>query len=479
MSFFHDLLNALRIADILDIAIISVLIYLVLIWFEATASRFVLLGIFTLGLIYVAARLFHLYLTAIVLQAFFAILFFALVVIFQEELRRFFERINIWGILRKSNNVLSGYPEIDAISRTMNNLARKKIGALMVIRGRDPLDRHLEGGYELDGRLSEPLLESIFDPHSVGHDGASIIEHGRLSRFGCQLPLSTNIRSLGMRGTRHSAALGLAERTDALVVVVSEERGTISLAKDERIKELTEPSRLRAELEEYYLEKFPRSHRRGFRWIREKSWEKAAAVLLSCTLWFIFIYQTGTVRRDFAVPVEYRNLKTNWVVEDPRPNEVTVTLLGRARAFDLMDPGSLKVIVDMSDVGTGVQEVPLPISSVSSPSGLSVESIEPAKIRVSAYPLIEANVPVEVQTSGQTPPGYKISKIEASPPSIPMLVPSKGVNGSLRALTESIDLRKVSETTTFTPNLILPTGARPVGDKPPKVDVRVEVLRTG
>jgi len=477
-AFFTDLFHSLRMADFFDIAIISVLIYLVLIWFEATASRFVLLGIFILGVVYIMARLFHMYLTAVVLQAFFAISLFALVVIFQEELRRFFERISIWGIMRKSHSVVSGYPEIDVISRTLNNLARKKVGALVVVRGADPLDRHLEGGYDLDGRLSEPLLESIFDPHSLGHDGAAIVESGRLSKFGCHLPLSNNIRALGMRGTRHSAALGLAERTDALVIAVSEERGTISLAKEERLKELRDPKSLQAELEKYYLEKFPKRHRSWSQWLREKSWEKAAAVIVSCVLWFVFIYQTGTVRRDFAVPIEYRNLRADWLVEEPKPNEITVTLLGRARAFDLLDSRALKVVVDMSQIKQGVQELALPPEAVSHPSSLSVVSIEPEKIRVAAYQLVETNLPVEVQTHGKTPAGYKVSRVEVTPVSIPMLIPSKGWNGSLKALTESIDLRTLTETTTVSPSLILPNGARPIGPKPPKVDVKVEVTKT-
>lgn len=477
--FFADLIQAFRIADVFDIAIISILIYLILIWFEATASRFVLLGIFILGVVYITARLFHLYLTAIVLQAFFAILLIAIVIIFQEELRRFFERISIWGMIRKSNNVLSGYPEIETLARTLNGLARKRIGALVVIRGTDPLDRHLEGGYELDGRLSEPLLESIFDPHSIGHDGAAVIEHGGLSKFGCHLPLSSNIRLLGTRGTRHSAALGLAERSDALCIVVSEERGTISLAKEERLKELKDPARLLDELERYYRNKFPRKQRTWKQWVKEKSWEKAVAVVLSCGLWFVFVYQTGTVRRDFLVPIEYRNLKSDWIIEEPKPKDVTVTLLGRARAFDLLDTPSLKVVLDMSQIESGIQEIALPIDSVSRPSSLSVVDIEPDKIRIAAYQLIETNVPVEVQTQGRPPSGYKISRIEVAPDTIPLLVPSKGVNGRLKVLTETIDLRKITETTTLTPNLILPSGSRLNGDKQPKVNVTIEISQTG
>lgn len=478
-DFFTQLIQSFRIADFFDIAIISILIYLVFIWFEATASRFVLLGILTLGIVYILARLFNMYLTAVVLQAFFAILLIAMVVIFQEELRRFFERISIWGVIRRPNHVLAGYPEIEIISRSLYKLALRKIGALVVVRGNDPLGRHLEGGYELNGRVSEPLLESIFDPHSVGHDGAVVIEHGRLTKFGCHLPLSNNIDVLGMRGTRHSAALGLVERSDALCIVVSEERGSITLAQDEQLRELAEPERLQAELEQYYLEKFPKVSRSWRQWIREKSIEKAVAVLISCALWFIFIYQTGTVRRDFVIPIEYRNLQSNWIIEEPKPREVSVTLLGRARAFDLLDVSSLKAVVDMSNVKDGFQEIPLSTDSIARSSSLSVINIEPDTIRVAAYQLVQANLPVEVQTEGRVPGGYKVSRIEVSPATVPVLIPSKVMSGSMKVLTEPIDLREMTQTSTLEPALLLPTGARPEGQKPPKVDVKVEISVPG
>ena len=107
-------------------------------------------------------------------------------------------------------------------------MAKKRIGALIVLQGNDPLERHINGGTSLDGLVSEPLLESLFDPHSIGHDGAVIINGNRIAKFGCHLPLSINTSKYGNIGLRHTAALGLAERSDAICVVVSEEKGTIS-----------------------------------------------------------------------------------------------------------------------------------------------------------------------------------------------------------------------------------------------------------
>jgi len=148
---FWGILHNIRIQDICDIAIIAILIYAILVWFMEAASRFVLVGIGLLGAVYILSRVFQLYLTAVVLQAFFAILLVALVVIFQEELRRFFERLAMWANIRKRNYGPTHRSDVDLITQSVVNLAQKRVGALIVVQGDEPLDRHLEGGTRLEG----------------------------------------------------------------------------------------------------------------------------------------------------------------------------------------------------------------------------------------------------------------------------------------------------------------------------------------
>src|SRR3989339_2094019 len=141
------MLQNFRFPDILDIAIISIMISALLIWFKDRASRFVFLGITLLGVVYMLASFFQLYLTTVVLQSFFAILLFVLVVIFQEDLRRFFERLAMLGRFRNPFSPSPTFNEsADILAETAADFARKKIGALIVIQGKDPLDRHLTGG---------------------------------------------------------------------------------------------------------------------------------------------------------------------------------------------------------------------------------------------------------------------------------------------------------------------------------------------
>ncbi|MDO9559098.1 MAG: diadenylate cyclase [Syntrophales bacterium] len=472
--------NNLRIQDIFDILIIWIMTSVVLIWFKERASRFVFIGIGLLGVIYLTARFFQLYLTTVVLQGFFAILLFVLVVIFQEDLRRFFEQLAMWGRLRqKFFDKQPVHQAAETIAQAVSNLVRKRIGALIVIKGEDPLDRHLNGGALLNGALSQPLLESIFDPHSAGHDGAVVIEGNRVPQFGCHLPLSINAGRFGPLGLRHTAALGLSERCDALCVVVSEERGTISLAKGEHIRELVNAAALRVELESFYAQKAPKRETRPVvHWLRENSREKIIALLLSCILWVAFGYQKESVRRDFTVPVEYLNVSPDWVIEKPKITDVEIMLMGPPQAFQLLNPDSLKVSVDLSQVREGRHEIALSKDMVKKPSSLTVVGINPARLGMTASRLVEASLPVQVVTQGRPPDGQSVQKISVSPPDVTVLILGKLNQNGVRIRTEPIDLGKLTSSKILEVRLILPSHVQFAGGKPPVVTVTIKLTKS-
>jgi diadenylate cyclase len=467
------MLHTFRIQDILDIAIISIMISALLIWFKDRASRFVFWGITLLGVVYGLARFFQLYLTTVVLQAFFAILLFVLVVIFQEDLRRFFERLALLGRFRKRFFAVAAFNEgAEILAETAADLAHKKVGALIVLQGHDPLDRHLTGGSNLDGLLSQPLLESIFDPHSIGHDGAVLVEGNRLMRFGCHLPLSANAAQHGSLGLRHTAALGLSERSDAICIVVSEERGSISLAKGERIQEIANASALRIELEAFFAWRTPPTKTGPIiHWLKENQREKVIAIVLACTLWVVFGYQRETIRRDFTVPIEYRNAPTEWVLEEPKATEAKVMLMGHAQAFQLLHPDELKISLDLGELQLGRQEVTLTHGMVKTPSDLAVAGINPEKITVVTSRLIYMTVPIEVLTENAPPQGFAVQKITAIPSEVRILIPRRLRGKQIRILTEPIDLALLDVQRAFTPSLRYPTDIQFAGGKTPVVRV--------
>ncbi len=472
MNFLLELVHGLRIADLLDITFISILIYLLLTWLRGMASRYVVLGIGFLGLVYVFSRLFHLYLTSFILQAFFAVFLFAMIVIFQEDLRRFFERIAIWRVKSRERDLVSSNQEADILIRAAVSLAQKRIGTLMVVQGEEPLDRHLKGGIFLKGRISEALLESIFDPHSAGHDGAVVINRGKVVKFGCHLPLSTDFAKIGNLGTRHSAALGLSECSDALCIVISEEQGSISLAHEGRLKRVSEVNQLKALIEKFYQKRSsPKSPKAWKERILEHLPEKAIALFFACGLWFVFGH-TETIRRDFSLPIEYRNLSPDWVIEGEKPKDVAVTFSGPEWSFNRLDPGTLKLSLDMSQIQEGKQVIVLKKEIVKYPSALSVVKIEPERFYIEAYQLIPLTLPIKVQTKGTLPPGLAITDIKVIPPSVEVIGP-RYLQGKAEILTKPIDLGSINDTTTLIPHLLLPSKVHLVKDKPSQVEIAI------
>ncbi|HXT01922.1 MAG TPA: diadenylate cyclase [Elusimicrobiota bacterium] len=283
-------LKHIGVPDILDMMLVGSLIYGLLLWFKRTRAAFVALGLLLLAIVYTVAFLAGMYMTVRIFQGFFAVFIVAVIVIFQEEIRSVFERIAVWSL---TGGVLKSAPthrQVEILVRSLGDLARDHIGALVVLRGLDPLDRHVSGGWDLNGELSEALIKSIFDSHSLGHDGAFIVEEGRVSRFGVQLPLSKDLARITNLGTRHSAALGLAERTDALILVVSEEAGTVSIARRGELKVVADLEDLQDAIEVFLVRLSP-DHAQNpvVRFLTENWREKLSAAAVSILLWFFFV----------------------------------------------------------------------------------------------------------------------------------------------------------------------------------------------
>lgn len=478
MAYFEDLLQSFRIADAFDIAFVAVFLYSVLTWFQETASRSVLIGVSVLTFVYFAARLFDMYMTTLLFQAVFAVLLIALVVVFQEDLRRAFERLAGWGTLRHRHQRPGSSGLVDTLVEACSEFVLRRIGALIVLSGSEPLDRHTEGGVPLDGRVSRPLLDSIFDPNSIGHDGAVLIEHDRLSAFAAHLPLSRNLKEVGPRGTRHAAALGLSEVSDALVIVVSEERGKISVAEQGRLEQLTSTDELASRLHNF--------HRQNFHQQTEPVWKrllkrhaglKAASVLLAVLAWYFFSYRAGTVQQTFIVPIEYRNVPKGMIVEDTAPVEARVTMTGTEQAFTFLDPSTLRVSLDLSGIQEGDHELIIGEVNIRRPSGLSIYRVSPRVVWITAHRVQQVELPVEVPTTGMLPPHLKLDRVKVTPAKLSVIIRDLDATLTKRISTEAVDLSKITESASFKLQLKLADHMRLPEGVPPEVRVSLDVAR--
>jgi uncharacterized protein (TIGR00159 family) len=475
-KYIIEFLRNIRLSDIIDTGIITVFIYSILVWFKKSRGRFMLLGIIIMAAIYVLAKFFGLYLTTIAFQTFFAVFLIMIIVIFQDDLRHFFERIAILGLRYKGVRRPPFSQSIEILTTSLANLSRKGIGALVVIRGRDPLERYLEAGIDLDGNLSQVLLESLFDPHVPSHDGAVILDGLKVKKFGCHLPLSTNIEEIGHLGTRHAAALGLAERTDSLCIVVSEERGVISVAEGERIRQLKDITELYKVLQDFYQKRFPERKRSAFReFLAGHFLEKVIALVFACGLWLAFGHRIEIIRRDFVIPIEYRNLSADRIIAEPKPREATITLSGTERAFDLLDPKDLKLSLDMSKIEDGENRVFLTKDLVRYPSRLSLFNIEPSQVQLKVFRMVEFYVPIELKIIGRPPVGVTVRDIRVEPEKIKVKASNLIPQDQITITTEPINLETLTETKIFSPKLIFSPDIRFPDDKIPEVRVTVEI----
>jgi diadenylate cyclase len=376
--------HELHVVDLIDIALVTTFFYSALVLVRRTHARLVAIGIFFLGALYIAARGLDLRLTTWLLQGFFAVFLVMIVVIFQEELRQLFERLALWGLRRRRPTPsVSGVVEI--LTRCTADFARRRIGALIVLVGQQPIARHIHGGVELNGTLSEPLLQSIFDPHSPGHDGAVIVERGGLTRFGAQLPLSTDFRQLSGVGTRHSAALGLSERSDALCIVVSEERGQISVAQQGMLRLLRDPAEVEAVLRTFLRATFPSPAERHVLWslVRENWAEKIASLALVIGLWYLFVPGSRPVTMAYPIAVKVVNVPPGYELERVEPAEVTAIFTGLRRAFYLFDPHRIDVTVDATLAKYGRRTFAVSEDQIRHPPDVTVEDVQPEQIRLS------------------------------------------------------------------------------------------------
>ncbi len=218
----------------LDILIIYYLIYRILLLIKGTRAFYMVIGLALISIGISFSRYFGLNTLNWIVDNFINSLILLIVVVFQHDIRRVLSEMGKGTLLGRLTyrEEISFY---DELMKSSVQLAKKKWGALIVLEKEADLTDYTEGGVKIDARVSRQLIQSIFSPASPIHDGAIIIQEGRVTAAGCFLPLSMNTHIARNMGSRHRAAIGLSEETDAVVIVISEEAGKISLVTDGQI----------------------------------------------------------------------------------------------------------------------------------------------------------------------------------------------------------------------------------------------------
>ena len=247
----NQILAAWRWRDVVDILLVATLIYRVLMLFRGTRAVQITIGLAVLAGATMAARALELTSLGWLLDHFWSFWVVALIVVFQPELRRALAWIGQGSLLQRLlGDTAEGARVVHEVVRATESLAGRRIGALIVLERATGLRQYAELGVALDALVSADLLTSVFLPYSPLHDGAVFIQGGRVVAAGCFLPLSRNIQVGRALGTRHRAALGIAEETDAIAIVASEETGGLSIAVVGRLETVPDADTLRSRLED-------------------------------------------------------------------------------------------------------------------------------------------------------------------------------------------------------------------------------------
>lgn len=370
-------------SNLVDIGIMTFIVYQAYIRFRGTRAMRVLVGVAILAVGGLFAQAAGLFLTSWLLGGIGAAALIFMIVIFQGEIRQMLEQVNprlpMTILLRR-------LPQegLSTIVDTLFTLASKRCGALVVFERHDFLEPLLRSpGTVIDAQVSPELIENLFTPPTPLHDGALYIRGGRIYRAGCILPLSDNRLLASFYGTRHRAALGISEQSDALAVVVSEERGTVSMVEKGTLEIADTPTKLLTWLTERLSAPSEKPHRR---WLRAElltaNWRpKLASLAVVCILWFVLVGRQDT-EVGFSVPVVYTNVPKELTIQDQRVQEVYVRVRGSQEMLNFLDPGRLRVAIDLKDARAGSQRYALSSKDINLPPSLQLISIDPGEIRL-------------------------------------------------------------------------------------------------
>lgn len=474
---FDEIARSFRWVDSLDILVATVLITVVIQWIRNRSAHALLLAGGGVAGLYFVSQWLRMYLAMAMFQWALPPVLIALVVMFQNDLRHGFEKLASWRPFHRERGQLHQGSFTEPLVKAVLLLAEEKSGALIVLPARQNLERHLQGGVLLDGQISLPLLHSIFHSKSQGHDGAVVIKGKRIDRFGVHLPLSNNFAALGSGGTRHAAALGLSELCDALVIVVSEERGSISLSQNGQIHGVADSNQLFERLDRFYHHG---SRGKPGRKALNQLAGTALVVLTSfCTaalLWFVFAYQVESVQRVVdRVPIVTRNLPEDWVVESIEPEKLRINIAGSERAFNAFSWDQLSAGLNMEEVKDGFQIKVVGEDSLSLPPEMNIVEIEPNVIWVTAYQTITIELPIEITTQGALPRGYSLESRTSSPAKVSVKVRKSRISEFTSIPTTPVELGGKQSSFEQRVGLQLPEGVWPSSKTPATVNVNLEI----
>jgi diadenylate cyclase len=449
-------LDFIRWQDVVDILLNSYILFRLYVLFRETYVFRVLTGIAFLWIFQRVAVFFGLILTSWVMQGILALVALIIIIVFRNEIRSVLQAKNLrailWGFPQKSVPTT-----IQIIVESVKTLSKRHIGALIVLPAKENLDDVVQGGIPLRGLISKEIINSIFWGDNPVHDGAIIIEQDRIAKVGVILPLSYKSDLPSRYGTRHRAALGLSETTDALVIVVSEETGKVVVAKDSKITDIISNAMFTRILQEHMgVHEEENIHQQKERF--KMSLAAIISVVFITGIWFSFSKGLDTLI-TLEIPVEYTNRNPSFEIVDASVNAVRLHLGGSGALIKSVQPEQIQVKLDLSKAVLGKNIFSITQDNIALPPGIFLRKVIPSVIEVTLDETIKKVIPLQIDWVGELPEGLILSKVKIDPDKIEIIGGKRILNGISTLYTEKVSLDNLKGTGTILANIALTPAA--------------------
>lgn len=455
----------IEILDIIQIVILFVALYFVLKNLRFTRSWILAKGIAVIGLIYLFFYFSNMFVLRYVVQSLFNILLIAIVIMFQPELQRFIEKIGTNNIkdlfqLLKVNKKKETYYSDDTINEIIHAceiMSENKVGALIILEKSIPLNQYSETGIKISGNVSNQLLLNIFEKNTPLHDGAVIIKNNMIEAATCYLPLSSNKGIKKSLGTRHRAGIGLSEQTDAVVVIVSEETGKISVCNNGILKENIS----RSKLYDYLVNNSQRKDILKAEKPKNKTpfIFEASVLFLSLFIWWavILIEDPIEIRQINNIPVLIENselmAEKNKAFEIIEGKNVNISVKGKRSIVSDIDVDDIVAVADFSNMSI-VDSIPIEVSFNNENTQAEIKILTSSVMKVSLEDLIQAEIPLQVSTYGTTENGYQVNTITFDEKTV-YVKGTKTLVNSIDKAVVNVDISNLNESGIVNSNIVV------------------------
>jgi uncharacterized protein (TIGR00159 family) len=460
MDNISQILATIRWRDIFDIGLNSYILFRLYVLFRGTPVFRILIGMAVLWFFQGIAISVGLIVTSWVFRGITAVAALIIIVVFRNEIRNVLQARNFrslfWGLTKKSIAT-----PIDTIVESVFELAQNRIGALIVLPGKENLEDFIQKGIPWRGAITQEMIMSVFWPDNPVHDGAAVIKGNRILEVACILPLSKRSDLPSYYGTRHRAALGLAENTDALIIVVSEERGNVAVAEGSRIRTVTSKTQLGKRLREH-TGVAAREGRGGRREKLEISAAAMVSIMLISAVWFSVSRGLDTLMA-VEVPIEYMNRDPAKEIVDTSVNTVNLKLAGSASLLKTVQPQQARVRIDLNKSIIGLNSFTITQDNIRLPPGVVLKGVNPPVIDVNLDVLSEKVLPVQVDWVGKLAEHLILISMELKPDNIKIIGGKQILEGISTIYTEKIPLDNIATPGTVTANLALNPATLKIG----------------